>query len=553
MDKLEEYRIFGPPGTGKTSSLIVNIAEAARIFGGNNIIVSSFTKAAAVELISRIGDKEIDINEKQVGTLHAHGYRSIGGESAGEVAESRKWLKAWNEEFGYLYKLSGEIDADEGAFDLSDGDDTLVKYHNYRQRMIDRKFWNTSVQAFAQKWEEWKEKNHLIDYTDMIEIPLRSVDKSPGEPAVGIFDEVQDFTPLELALVRKWGKEMKKIILAGDDDQSIYAFKGASPEAFLNPPVDNNHKRVLGQSYRLPRAVQKFSQEWINLIKVREPKEFKPRDEEGEVRTLSLGSIKTPEYVIRDMERYLIQGKSIMILVTCSYMLEQVKKVLYAEGIPFHNPYRRKRVDWNPLHFYAEKTSAAQRLLAFLKPSLDVFEGESRQWTWAEVAKFSKLLKADGVFKRGQKKYVEFMRKNTGTAEVSDLIKVFEPAALENIMDCNIDWLRNHLMEADKKRLAYPLSILKSSGVEKLQAQPQVIISTIHAVKGGEADVVYLFPDLSYQGYQEYEHHATRDSTIRQFYVGITRARESLIICEPATQFYVRLRSYIPKSVAVSV
>lgn len=190
--------------------------------------------------------------------MHAHGYRLIGGESAGEVAESRKWLKAWNEEFGYLYKLSGEIDADEGAFNLSDGDDILVKYHNYRQRMIDRKFWNTSVQAFAQKWEEWKEKNHLIDYTDMIEILAKRWQIPENRQSV-FLTRFRTLLPLELALVRKWGKEMKKIILAGDDDQSIYAFKGASPEAFLNPPVDNNHKRVLGQSYRLPRAVQKFS------------------------------------------------------------------------------------------------------------------------------------------------------------------------------------------------------------------------------------------------------------------------------------------------------
>jgi DNA helicase II / ATP-dependent DNA helicase PcrA len=62
---------------------------------------------------------------------------------------------------------------------------------------------------------------------------------------------------------------------------------------------------------------------------------------------------------------------------------------------------------------------------------------------------------------------------------------------------------------------------------------PKVIVGTIHSVKGGEADVVYLFPDLSQAGDAHYQRFGPpRDSLIRLFYVGATRARETLYICQ---------------------
>jgi superfamily I DNA/RNA helicase len=59
-----------------------------------------------------------------------------------------------------------------------------------------------------------------------------------------------------------------------------------------------------------------------------------------------------------------------------------------------------------------------------------------------------------------------------------------------------------------------------------------MVVGTIHSVKGGQADVVYLFPDLSRAGDAQYRQCGPpRDSVIRTFYVGVTRARETLYIC----------------------
>jgi superfamily I DNA/RNA helicase len=65
---------------------------------------------------------------------------------------------------------------------------------------------------------------------------------------------------------------------------------------------------------------------------------------------------------------------------------------------------------------------------------------------------------------------------------------------------------------------------------------PRVVVGTIHSVKGGEADVVYLFPDLSRAGDAQYQRMGPpRDSVVRLFYVGMTRARHTLYICQPET------------------
>ena len=71
---------------------------------------------------------------------------------------------------------------------------------------------------------------------------------------------------------------------------------------------------------------------------------------------------------------------------------------------------------------------------------------------------------------------------------------------------------------------------------------PQVVVGTVHSVKGGQADVVYLFPDLSLAGDANYQRFGpSRDSVIRVFYVGITRARETLYICQRETAMAVSI------------
>jgi superfamily I DNA/RNA helicase len=63
-------------------------------------------------------------------------------------------------------------------------------------------------------------------------------------------------------------------------------------------------------------------------------------------------------------------------------------------------------------------------------------------------------------------------------------------------------------------------------------------------VKGGEADVVFLYPDVSWAGKQEWDAVGPRrDSVRRLFYVAMTRAREGLYLCGNATQMHAPLWS----------
>ena len=79
----------------------------------------------------------------------------------------------------------------------------------------------------------------------------------------------------------------------------------------------------------------------------------------------------------------------------------------------------------------------------------------------------------------------------------------------------------------------YPRKVLNKHGESGLVDDPKFLVGTIHSVKGGEADVVILMPDLSSAGWQEYQEYGPkRDSIIRLFYVGMTRAKETLIIMD---------------------
>ena len=70
-------------------------------------------------------------------------------------------------------------------------------------------------------------------------------------------------------------------------------------------------------------------------------------------------------------------------------------------------------------------------------------------------------------------------------------------------------------------------------GGTALAQDPRVTIGTVHSVKGGEADVVYVFPDMSGAAWREMNNQDGVDAAIRVGYVAITRAAKKVVICDP--------------------
>jgi superfamily I DNA/RNA helicase len=97
-------------------------------------------------------------------------------------------------------------------------------------------------------------------------------------------------------------------------------------------------------------------------------------------------------------------------------------------------------------------------------------------------------------------------------------------------------------MDSKRHGIEYPLEILQRRGAAVLKETPRTIIGTVHSVKGGEADTVMLFPDISAAGAKEWARSKEgRDAVIRQYYVGITRAKETLILGGQATGMAVQM------------
>jgi DNA helicase II / ATP-dependent DNA helicase PcrA len=533
-----EYRVFGPPGTGKTTWLARQAQHATDRYGHDAVVIASFTRTAAAEIAGR----DTGVERENVGTLHALCYRALGRPP---IAETH--AQEWNAEAPeYRLPVRAKKDVDD-PYDDEDGDEDTVpgnellsEYSRRRALQEPADWWPLTVRAFAARWEAWKSRQGYIDFTDMIALALRDVAAAPGAPAVGLFDEVQDFSALELALVRRWAERMDFVILAGDDDQALYRFKGATPQAFLQPPVTDAFKRVLAQSYRVPAAVHALAQDWVSVIAEREPKAYAPRDAAGEV-TTSRATWKHPEPLLPDLDDTLAAGQTAMILAPCGYMLRPVIAVLKEAGIPFHNPYRPKRKDWNPFG-PATGVSTRERLLAYLHPDDATWGAQAHDWTREDLARWGRMLRADGVLRRGAKQAISALQ---GTERVSaaELDGWFERAALEGALDLDPLWLSRHVTKAYAERLAYPLAVCAASGRATLHEAPRVTVGTVHSVKGGEADNVVVFPDLSHAGYLEWHDHADggHDSVRRVFYVALTRARERLVLCRRASPRSVRL------------
>lgn len=543
--------VTGPPGCGKTTYLKKRITHTATERGSENIVALSFTRAAAAELVGR----DLPIPRQNVGTLHAFAYRAIGTPTV-----AQEHINQWNEEHpAYRLSAGGKLDLDDPLVEQtgrSAADVLAQDYDNYRARLVPRHLWNPSVVSFGETWQRWLEENDYIDFTGMIESAIEETDAIPGKPEVIWADEFQDMTPLEVKLVNHWAQAADYLGVALDPDQCIYSFKGSSPKSIEE--LDSEAMldgEILAQSYRVPRAVHAAAVNWICKIQDRELNEYHPRDHDGRVRLEHNYRYRSPEMLVEDAADKAGEGKSVMILASCSYMLDPIKAIMRRYGIPFENKYQRKRGDWNPLAPPGkDRIGVVQRLISYLGPTLQGRAGNGELWTGEELKNWVSQIRSKELLARGAKKsvlgnsgmdFVDYQRIEQLFATPMTLIE-----AIDGLDD--LKWFESALMSDVAKKMQFPMQVYRRLGIDGLTEQPRIQIGTVHSVKGGEAQVVYVIPDLSSAGMRQWTGGVDKDAIIRMFYVAMTRASEELVLCGESSGCSIEPQLMAPRELITS-
>ena len=268
----------------------------------------------------------------------------------------------------------------------------------------------------------------------------------------------------------------------------------------------------------------------------REPVDYLPRDHEGDVRSIKV-NWKYPENAVSDAEQYLERGLSVMFLGLL---------LLHAPTTDTH-----PAGDWNTL---PQPISKAQRRVEPAAATLGT-DHHRRPDTRIPADDPGRTVDRRGrepldgngegqgnPEREGKEDRQELVDGEEGMLEWDAIHAVFTEEAVEAGLMGNLGWFEQQLTSAKKTAAKFPLAIIKNRGPECLNETPRTFVGTVHSVKGAEADVVYLFPDISRAGMVEWQGSMEQKASVyRLFYVAMTRAKDTLVLAEPFGQLAVNL------------
>jgi len=507
MPEQKKARIDGPPGTGKTTEILRLMAAACKKYDAERIGASSLTKAAVQEMRSRVARAsgvQGKVN-KNIRTMHSHGFHLLEL-SKDKVAESK--IDEWNAENPDLILDPGAIaasmrKADEVGFappvsSKSTRTEILGKVNMHRLRMTPESEWSDYERVFYDRWKRWMFQSDYIDYTGMLEGVLEK-GLCPDIDVLFI-DEAQDMSPLQCAITDMWSKNTDTTVYAGDYQQAIFRFAGASPEVFKGLEAD--WSKALTQSYRVPKNILPHAMKIIS--KATDCSQFQYSHREGDEGQY-LGITKTPDLGLDGSHMIICRYRAQVSLWT---------KMLLKEGVPFKNDYRPTESGWNPCASNLWSQAAIYMKLA----GGQVVLGK-------DMASMLQGVKIDGNIQRGEKdNVVQSLDMGRGYS----LFDLHEIKGLDGSFAIKEKPLEDVFRRA--KVAAYPLLEKTWKEPSKIINPPNVTVGTIHSVKGGEADNVWIENRIGKAQVRRvaFGGATAMNDEYRVSYVAVTRARRRL-------------------------
>ena len=493
--------ILGPPGCGKTYSLIQEVKNAlADGISPSRIGVVSFTTKAIREFIDR-ACAEFNLTKDDFPhfrTLHATGFHGLGLDSADVMG--REDYRTLSNMLGVDFEGADATSPDEGVLIPTIGGSgskylQMIMRATYKEVPLDVEYSNANdYTLYFEKLVQisnqlllYKGNANKLDFSDMIKKYIEDVD--PPYLDLLIVDEAQDLTPLQWTMVEKMAKNSDQVIIAGDDDQAIHRWTGVNVQRFVN---SSQNTKVLNKSFRLPRSVWALSERISRRIPNRIAKEFYPREEEGKV-----------DWVWRVEDLPLDQGSWTIMARTNNFvrdMAEDLRSLGYFYSIKGRPSIKQEHLDvmsiWKDLqNYYALSVDTIKRF-------------------YKSVPKMGK----DAVVARGSASLLDMLAPDADVTH-AELVKDF--GMLAPLSRDAKDIVR--LSEEEKLYIA----ALERRG-ESIEGIPRIKLSTIHAMKGGEDDNVAVYLG-STQACAEGKH---PEDEHRVFYVAVTRAKQNLYLIE---------------------
>ena len=320
-------KVFGPPGTGKTTKLLNLVDDyIAKGVPLDRIGYFAFTRKAANEARDRFLEKHPGkYKQKEVRffqTLHSLAFHTLGM-SEDNVMDSVHYELVCEEMGIHAQSL------DEGYALKSDNEYfRLLNKARVKKISVEDEYntgeWSSDIDLttllyIEKNFNQFKEFNHLDDYTDMLEKLVKVPNKFPQFDVVFI-DEAQDLAPIQWDIFDILKEKSKHIYLAGDDDQAIYSWAGADVDRFIDQECDE--EIILDQSRRVPFAIQEVSEVILDKIEgKRKLKKYRPKQEEGLV-----------EKILDVTQVDIHQGKWLILARTGS-RLKELAEVLREQGV----------------------------------------------------------------------------------------------------------------------------------------------------------------------------------------------------------------------------
>lgn len=574
--------VLAGPGSGKTRV----ITERAKVLieqyqvEPHKILVITFTKAAAEEMKERFKKRMEGVYAPVwFGTFHAifftilkHAYHY---NSSNILREEQK--KQFFREI--LQKLELEIEDENEFLGEIESEISLVK-----GEMISLEHYfpmNCSTEVFKTFFEEYNKKlqqYRLIDFDDMLVYCYELLSQRADILKMWqtqfeyiLIDEFQDCNKIQYDIMRMLAKPENNLFIVGDDDQSIYRFRGARPEIMLKFQNDysNAKKVLLDINYRSTKSIVEAAAKVIQKNKERFPKNIRTINEQGEsvciqsFENLLLENKKIVETVLAYKKAGILFSEMAVLFRTNTQPGALVEKLM-----EYNIPFRMKD---NIPNIYDHWI--ARNIICYIKIALGNRERGlflqimnrpkryiSREYIDTTMVDFERLrtyyedkdwmaeridrLEYDLKIIKNLRPYtaIQYIRKGIGYEEY-----LVEYAAYRRIKSEELFDLLDEIQEASKEFETFEDWFLhiEKYGEElkeqiqkgKEQKEEAVTMSTMHSAKGLEYKVVIII-DVN-EGiipHRKAVLDADLEEERRMFYVAMTRAKRYLHI------FYVKER-----------